>query len=401
MNSLICRSSFNRRRSCRIDSRRGGKLIRLKQIPAAYVKCRWDTYAGNQDFLQMGRFQKVANYRRAKYTTRMPSILMVESDAELASAFKQAVSVKGIQMLYTDDGNEALNLAREKHPAAIVLCVELAKGSGYSVCNKLKRDLDLAQIPLVITSSLATEETFEQHKRLKTHADAYFKKPYEEAQLLRVVHGFVQSGQKHDKKTEAVLFGELDADPVKSHQGKNFGGRTKFEIPATPALSEFSEIESLLYDETPAKPQSVKTKTEKATVAALDGLQRDDARAQEIQRLRKELDDARKLSREKDEQLRQIQHEHKKMLAETTKGQRDKDELERLHKLHEQQKHEFEQKIKILKEERNDLKERVMTLEKDHSHVNDSIAHDRKSFEKAKKAVDIALQLLEQSGYVN
>jgi DNA-binding response OmpR family regulator len=38
------------------------------------------------------------------------------------------------------DGKEGLELARVDRPDAIVLCVELPKMSGYSICNKLKKD---------------------------------------------------------------------------------------------------------------------------------------------------------------------------------------------------------------------------------------------------------------------
>jgi len=36
--------------------------------------------------------------------------------------------------------------------------------SGYSVCNKLKKDESLRTIPLVVISAEATPETFEQHR---------------------------------------------------------------------------------------------------------------------------------------------------------------------------------------------------------------------------------------------
>ena len=43
--------------------------------------------------------------------------------------------------------------------------------NGFSVCNKLKRDPALKDVPLIIMSSESTEETFEQHRRLRTRAE--------------------------------------------------------------------------------------------------------------------------------------------------------------------------------------------------------------------------------------
>ncbi len=76
------------------------------------------------------------------------------------------------------DGKEGLDKASADRPDAIILCVELPKMSGYSICNKLKKDDQLKSIPLIITSREATHETFEQHKKLKTRAEAYLIKPF-------------------------------------------------------------------------------------------------------------------------------------------------------------------------------------------------------------------------------
>ena len=49
--------------------------------------------------------------------------------------------------------------------------------NGFSVCNKLKRDAAFKDVPLIIMSSESTEETFEQHRRLRTRAEDYVHKP--------------------------------------------------------------------------------------------------------------------------------------------------------------------------------------------------------------------------------
>jgi CheY-like chemotaxis protein len=65
-----------------------------------------------------------------------------------------------------------------------VLCAELAGGSGFAVCNKLRKDPDLREVPLLLTSADASDETFEQHRKLKTRADAYLHKPFAMSELI-------------------------------------------------------------------------------------------------------------------------------------------------------------------------------------------------------------------------
>ena len=97
-------------------------------------------------------------------------ILLIESDGAFAQQLANALEARGLQARVTGDGKEGLDLARIDRPDCIVLCVELPKMSGYSICNKLKKDEQLKAIPLVIISAEATAETFEQHRKLKTRA---------------------------------------------------------------------------------------------------------------------------------------------------------------------------------------------------------------------------------------
>ena len=74
----------------------------------------------------------------------MPKVLIVESEPALAKSLSDAFQKRGTTSVITGDGGEALNLARSEKPALIILCVELPRGSGYSVCNKLKKDPEFA-----------------------------------------------------------------------------------------------------------------------------------------------------------------------------------------------------------------------------------------------------------------
>ncbi len=119
-------------------------------------------------------------------------ILLIESDGPFARELSAAIEARGLEARVTGDGKEGLDLAKADRPDLIVLCVELPKMSGYSVCNKLKKDDHLKSIPLVIISAEATLETFEQHKKLKTRAEDYLIKPFDAATLLKKIAALVE-----------------------------------------------------------------------------------------------------------------------------------------------------------------------------------------------------------------
>lgn len=122
----------------------------------------------------------------------MGSVLIIDADEGFSGALHGALAARGLDVQVTGDGKAGLDLARINIPDAIVLCVELPRMSGYSICAKLKKDSTLKTVPLIITSAEATQETFEHHKKLKTRAEEYMKKPFEPDDLLQVLAGYVE-----------------------------------------------------------------------------------------------------------------------------------------------------------------------------------------------------------------
>jgi len=141
-------------------------------------------------------------------------ILLIESDGAFAQELADALEARGLQARVTGDGKEGLDLARVDRPDCIVLCVELPKMSGYSICNKLKKDDQLKTIPLVIISAEATPETFEQHRKLKTRAEEYLIKPFGAATLLQKLAGLVELPPEPEAAEEMVTLDEVTLEDV-------------------------------------------------------------------------------------------------------------------------------------------------------------------------------------------
>ena len=118
-------------------------------------------------------------------------ILFIENDSSFAARTSESLEAAGFEVRVTGDGKDGLELARDWSPDAVVLCVELPGMSGYLLCGKLKKDEQLKALPLVLTSSEATEETFAQHRTLKARADEYLLKPYEPETLVEKLGALV------------------------------------------------------------------------------------------------------------------------------------------------------------------------------------------------------------------
>ncbi len=197
----------------------------------------------------------------------MANALIIDSEPPVAEALKTALAARGVESHVTADGTEGLDYVKTNKPDIIVLCVELTRGSGYSVCNKLKKDPAMASIPLILTSSQATEETFEQHKKLRTRAEAYIKKPYTTEEIMKVIGEYVKLGASKGGAPEH----ELDVDELEVEIPHNTGvSAAPTKRPNVPSDdSEFLDV-SFDGDESAAKaaPAAEAVKPSPAPVAA-------------------------------------------------------------------------------------------------------------------------------------
>ena len=88
----------------------------------------------------------------------MTKVLVFESDAAFAGELRTEFSRLGCMVQVVDDGNVGLAAAQSDPPQLILLSIELPRMNGFSVCNKLKKDPQLKDIPLVIMSSESSED---------------------------------------------------------------------------------------------------------------------------------------------------------------------------------------------------------------------------------------------------
>src|SRR5205814_3093362 len=118
-----------------------------------------------------------------------------------------------------------MSLAKKHNPDLIVVCVEAQPTNGYMLCTRLKKDDQLKDIPVILTSANATPDSFEKHKKLKTRAEEYLIKPFapqamleKASQLLGVkLPAELANGQDEGGDDDSLALGDLlesDEEPI-------------------------------------------------------------------------------------------------------------------------------------------------------------------------------------------
>lgn len=137
-------------------------------------------------------------------------ILVIESDDGFFNEIASMFQAYDVEIRREVDGKNAQEQAFEFQPDLVLLCVELPKMSGYSICTKFKKDKKLKNIPMIIMSAEATEDTFEQHRKLKAHAEDYIIKPFSPEQLLGRVQALLPLDPRADAGEDELI--TLDDD---------------------------------------------------------------------------------------------------------------------------------------------------------------------------------------------
>jgi CheY-like chemotaxis protein len=132
-------------------------------------------------------------------------VLVFESDPAFAGELRNEFGKLGCSTTVVDDGNFGLQQAAMETPDLILLAIELPRMNGFSVCNKLKKDPALKDVPLIIMSTDSSDETFEQHKKLRTRAEDYVHKPIAFGELLRHILEFIPLPAPADDSDGAIV----------------------------------------------------------------------------------------------------------------------------------------------------------------------------------------------------
>jgi len=109
-------------------------------------------------------------------------LLVIEDDDSFAAILRDVAREMGFRALVAGTAQEALSLARQFMPSAIVLDVGLPDQSGLSVLDRLKRDVRTRHIPIHILSASDYAET-----AFSLGAVGYMLKPVMREQLVEVL----------------------------------------------------------------------------------------------------------------------------------------------------------------------------------------------------------------------
>jgi DNA-binding response OmpR family regulator len=112
----------------------------------------------------------------------MKKILVIEDDADLFSLLKYNLEKEGFALTGSQTGRGAVDLCRQTRPDLILLDIMLPDSDGLDICKSIRKDPDLAAVPVIFLTARASET--DRIVGLELGANDYVVKPFFVRELI-------------------------------------------------------------------------------------------------------------------------------------------------------------------------------------------------------------------------
>jgi two-component system cell cycle response regulator len=120
--------------------------------------------------------------------TMTAKILVVDDDPDMLRLVGLMLARRGWQVITAPNGVAALELARREPPDLILLDLMMPGMSGYEVCEDIRADWGLKDVPIIILTAMGPG----LHARaLRIGADAVLSKPVSPQALNETLNAFL------------------------------------------------------------------------------------------------------------------------------------------------------------------------------------------------------------------
>jgi two-component system, OmpR family, alkaline phosphatase synthesis response regulator PhoP len=112
-------------------------------------------------------------------------LLIVDDEAHIRMLIEQTLEEledEGVEFLTAENGEIALDIIQKEKPQLVFLDVMMPKMNGMEVCRKVKKELGLDDVFIVLLTAKGQE--LDRQKGQEVGADVYMTKPFDPEVIL-------------------------------------------------------------------------------------------------------------------------------------------------------------------------------------------------------------------------
>jgi DNA-binding response OmpR family regulator len=133
------------------------------------------------------------------------STILIADDEKIGREALQALLFnQGYHIFFATNGSETLALAAKLTPDVILLDVMMPDMDGFEVCQRLRANPSLAEIPIIMVTALDDPDS--RQRGIEVGADEFLSKPFERAELRARVRTITKINRYHHLLIEQAKF---------------------------------------------------------------------------------------------------------------------------------------------------------------------------------------------------
>lgn len=121
-------------------------------------------------------------------------VLIVDDEPHIRMLIEQTLEDledEGVELLLAENGEQALQIITEEKPNLVFLDVMMPKMNGMEVCQKVKKELHLSEVYIILLTAKGQE--VDRQNGLDMGADRYMTKPFDPDEMLAVAEEILNS----------------------------------------------------------------------------------------------------------------------------------------------------------------------------------------------------------------
>ena len=122
-----------------------------------------------------------------------PRVLIVDDEEFLRKMIVMGFERDGFTVFQADNGEDAVNVARQELPELVLLDLVMPRLLGFEVCQILRNDPQFLKTAVVIMSARSYKPDVD--KAAELGADAYVVKPFEMDEMLKTAREHMDKRQ--------------------------------------------------------------------------------------------------------------------------------------------------------------------------------------------------------------
>lgn len=144
------------------------------------------------------------------------TVLIVDDEYAGRQTLESVLEGEGYSLQMAENGPQAIEKAKKYLPDVILLDLMMPGMTGFEVCQRIRNDPQVAEIPIIVLTALDDRESM--LSALKAGADDFISKPFDRHELRARLIGITRLNRYHKLVEERAKLREANAQLLSAYE---------------------------------------------------------------------------------------------------------------------------------------------------------------------------------------